>query len=167
MIICPICKREVYKNKDSSRKQADSWLKAHFKKLHPDCAVGMVIPTNAPIESTEARSEVIAWSAFALTPEWVASVIRRQQDRERNPHLYEPRPPIELPKVNRPPSFADLLREAVLKTGKTRKQLSQDTGVSYSKLCNFLSGGSISLDAAEILAELVKVELPKNKATDS
>lgn len=55
--------------------------------------------------------------------------------------------------------FSEQLRRAVRDSELTRYQIWQRTGILQSVLCRFVSGGSVSLDTADKLVELLGLEL--------
>ena len=60
--------------------------------------------------------------------------------------------------------IAKTIAQAIAKSGKTRYQISQDTGVKQTVLWRIFHGGSCSLETADRLCEYLKLELrPKHK----
>ncbi len=62
--------------------------------------------------------------------------------------------------------IAETLREQIEKSGMSRYQISQDTGLNESILCRLMQGTGISSTNADILCEYFELELKpikKNK----
>lgn len=55
------------------------------------------------------------------------------------------------------------LKEAIEKSGKTRYRISQETGVDQAILSRIVSGGSCSLETADLLCEYLGLELKPKK----
>ena len=60
------------------------------------------------------------------------------------------------------------IAKAIEKSGKTRYQIAQETGIDQAVLCRVVSGGSCSTKTADILCKYLGLELvpkePKKKA---
>ena len=56
------------------------------------------------------------------------------------------------------------IAKAIEKSGKSRYQISKDTGIDNAVLCRIVSGGSCSIETADILCKYLGLELkPKKK----
>ena len=56
------------------------------------------------------------------------------------------------------------IAKAIEATGKSRYQISKDTGIDNAVLCRIVSGGSCSIETADILCKYLGLELkPKKK----
>jgi hypothetical protein len=51
------------------------------------------------------------------------------------------------------------IAEAIEKSGKTRYQISKDTGIDNAVLCRIIQGGSCSTKTADILCKYLGLEL--------
>jgi hypothetical protein len=51
------------------------------------------------------------------------------------------------------------IRQAIAKSGKTRYQISKDTGIKQTVLFRIVHGGSCSLETADKLCECLRLEL--------
>lgn len=51
------------------------------------------------------------------------------------------------------------IRQAIAKSGKTRYQISKDTGIKQTVLFRIVHGGSCSLETADILCKSLGLEL--------
>ena len=56
------------------------------------------------------------------------------------------------------------LAKAIKKSGKTRYQISKDTGIDQAALCRIMQGGSCKVETVEILCKYFGFELIKEKA---
>lgn len=60
----------------------------------------------------------------------------------------------------RKPTMTDVLKTAIERSGKTRYQIAQDTGILQTSLSRFMRGEtSLRLDKADVLAEYLGLEL--------
>lgn len=60
----------------------------------------------------------------------------------------------------RKPTMTEVLKTAIERSGKTRYQISQDTGILQTSLSRFMRGEtSLRLDKADVLAEYLGLEL--------
>ena len=57
--------------------------------------------------------------------------------------------------------ISESLRAAITKCGKTRYQISMDTGINESTLSRFMTGGSLNTKNADILADYLGFDLVK------
>ena len=65
----------------------------------------------------------------------------------------------------RRPTITDVLKTAIERSGKSRYQISQDTGILQTSLSRFMRGEtSLRLDKADVLAEYLGLELTKRRA---
>jgi transcriptional regulator with XRE-family HTH domain len=65
----------------------------------------------------------------------------------------------------RKPTMTDVLKTAIERSGKTRYQIAQDTGVLQTSLSRFMRGEtSLRLDKADVLAEYLGLELVSRKS---
>ena len=60
-------------------------------------------------------------------------------------------------------SITKALRDAIKKSGKTRYQIWQATGVGQDILSKFMRGGGIKLETADRLAAYFKLVLKKDR----
>ncbi len=63
-------------------------------------------------------------------------------------------------------NLAEILREAIIASGKTQYALSKETGVPQSRISAFLNGGGLRLEHAGKLMDAVGVKVlttPKRK----
>ncbi|MHC4462176.1 MAG: helix-turn-helix domain-containing protein [Planctomycetota bacterium] len=56
------------------------------------------------------------------------------------------------------------IAKAIEKSGKSRYQISKDTGVDQAVLCRIVSGGSCSIETADILCKYLGLELVAKKS---
>lgn len=64
----------------------------------------------------------------------------------------------------RKPTMTDVLKTAIERSGKTRYQIAQDTGILQTSLSRFMRGEtSLRLDKADVLAEYLGLELVKKR----
>ena len=66
--------------------------------------------------------------------------------------------------------LSEQVRQAIDTCGKTRYQISQDTGIDQATLCRFMGGnGGLSIPVLDTLGEYLGLRIvadkPKNKAT--
>ena len=57
----------------------------------------------------------------------------------------------------------DTVREAILNSGKSRNEISIDTGIDNTVLFRIFHGGSCSVATLEILCEYLGLELAQNR----
>jgi len=57
----------------------------------------------------------------------------------------------------------EAIAKAIKKSGKTRYQISKETGVDQAVLCRLLQGGSCSLETADKLCKYLGLELKPQK----
>jgi ribosome-binding protein aMBF1 (putative translation factor) len=55
------------------------------------------------------------------------------------------------------------IAKAIEKSGKTRYQIAQETGIDQAVLCRVVSGGSCSTKTADILCKYLGLELTSKK----
>jgi ribosome-binding protein aMBF1 (putative translation factor) len=55
------------------------------------------------------------------------------------------------------------IAKAIEKSGKTRYQIAQETGIDQAVLCRVVSGGSCSTKTADLLCKYLKLELTSKK----
>ncbi len=55
------------------------------------------------------------------------------------------------------------IAETIIKSGKSRYQISKDTGIDNAVLCRIVSGGSCSIKTADILCKYFGLELKPKK----
>ncbi|MCK5581811.1 MAG: hypothetical protein KAJ18_11130 [Candidatus Omnitrophica bacterium] len=55
------------------------------------------------------------------------------------------------------------ITKAINKSGKTRYQISKETGIDEAVLCRIVSGGSCSMKTADILCKYLKLKLVSSK----
>ena len=55
------------------------------------------------------------------------------------------------------------ITKAISKSGKTRYQISKETGIDEAVLCRIVSGGSCSMKTADILCKYLKLKLVSSK----
>ena len=55
------------------------------------------------------------------------------------------------------------ITKAINKSGKTRYQISKETGIDEAVLCRIVSGGSCSMKTANILCKYLKLKLVSSK----
>ena len=61
-------------------------------------------------------------------------------------------------------TILESITKAINKSGKTRYQISKETGIDEAVLCRIVSGGSCSMKTADILCKYLGLELkPKKK----
>jgi transcriptional regulator with XRE-family HTH domain len=61
--------------------------------------------------------------------------------------------------------MTEVLKAAIERSGKTRYQIAQDTGILQTSLSRFMRGEtSLRLDKADVLAEYLGLELTKRRA---
>jgi hypothetical protein len=68
-------------------------------------------------------------------------------------------------------SSADIIRgmileniaKAIEKSGKSRYQISKDTGIDQAVLCRIVNGGSCNIETADILCKYFGLELKPTK----
>jgi hypothetical protein len=61
--------------------------------------------------------------------------------------------------------LSDQVRQAIDACGKTRYQISQDTGIDQATLCRFMGGkGGLSIPVLDTLGEYLDLEIRKRKA---
>ncbi|MHC4068423.1 MAG: helix-turn-helix domain-containing protein [Planctomycetota bacterium] len=55
------------------------------------------------------------------------------------------------------------IAKAINKSGKSRYQISKDTGIDNAVLCRIVKGGSCSIETADILCKYLGLELVSRK----
>ena len=62
------------------------------------------------------------------------------------------------------PTMTEVLKTAIERSGKTRYQIAQDTGILQTSLSRFMRGEtSLRLDKADVLAEYLGLQLVKDR----
>lgn len=57
----------------------------------------------------------------------------------------------------------EIIRNEILKSGKTRYEISKQTGVSEAQLCRLMQGRKLTCETAELLLKYFGYELRKKK----
>ena len=60
-------------------------------------------------------------------------------------------------------TILESITKAINKSGKTRYQISKETGIDEAVLCRIVSGGSCSMKTADILCKHLRLELKTKK----
>lgn len=61
--------------------------------------------------------------------------------------------------------LSEQVRQAIDTCGKTRYQISKDTGIDQATLCRFMGGkGGLSIPVLDTLGEYLKLEIKQRKA---
>jgi hypothetical protein len=55
------------------------------------------------------------------------------------------------------------IAKAMEKSGKSRYRISKETGIDQAVLCRVMSGGSCSIETADLLCKYLGLELVKKK----
>jgi len=57
----------------------------------------------------------------------------------------------------------EIIRNEILKSGKTRYEISKETGVSEAQLCRLMQGRKLTCETADVLLKYFGYELRKTK----
>lgn len=60
-------------------------------------------------------------------------------------------------------TIIDTLRKEIKACGKSRYQISKDTGIDNAALCRIMQGGSCKVETADKLLDYFRIELVKKK----
>ena len=59
------------------------------------------------------------------------------------------------------------IAKAIEKSGKSRYRIAKDTGVDEAVLCRIISGGSCSIETADILCKYLGLELVQKRSKEA